>query len=268
MELISAAKKHFKFSKEEVRDLVIVSILVGFMFSFTQWGTDKLDVNVGLKNLAIACMLTALAFLVHVSAQKIAAIKQGYNASFQKYMPGLMLGLMLTIVMPISIKSYNNLAFPIIVAGGIAITAFSIQRLGHEKPIIKHSELAVLTFMGPLANVILALIFKAMINTGMNVELAKTAMAINGWIAIFSILPIALVFNPLLMLTLRSKAPTIPAMDGSTIFYASRIFYGFAAAFVIACSATMFYINPIAAALSATIIGLVAMIVIIKTFEI
>lgn len=257
MGLVSAIKKYFKFTLTEVRDIAICAIMIGFIFSFTDWGVDKFNISIGIRNLINTIFIVALAFLVHITAQKIYSINKGYEAIFKNFVPGLLLGVILVVL--------TNGLFKVIIFGGITLSAIALQRVGHEKPIIKHIEMGMATFMGPLANILLALFFKILANYGLNAEIATKAMSINIWMAIFSMIPFAILINPFIALTPRPKL--IPSMNGSTILFSSRLIYAFGVVFVITCSAIMFYVNPFSAALAAAILGLATMFAIIRIFE-
>lgn len=257
MQLISAVKKHFKLNLSEIRDLAIITIIIGFIFSFNKWGTEEFNIIVGVQNLINTILIAGLGFLVHVLAQKITAIKYGYYATFKKFTLGLLIGIIVVVV--------SNGLLKIIIVGGMSLAAIKLQRIGHEKPVIKHAEIAVITFMGSLANIITAIILKGIANISINPALALEAMKLNIWIAIFSMIPIAMIVNPLLYIL--PKAPLMPALDGSTTLYASRLLYVFGAVFVLTCSGLMIYVNAILAAIIAAIIGLFMLILAIKTLE-
>ena len=77
----------------------------------------------------------------------------------------------------------------------------------------------MISFVGPFANIVLAIIFQGLLSLGLDNILIRQAVLVNTWIAIFSILP-------------------IPYLDGFKIFYHSRTWGLFSV--VIICSLAVF----------------------------
>ena len=60
------SEKDFKFSKNEISKLIVVSLIMGVILSFRKWGETTLDYNTGIENLINVVNIIVL-FTVHCS---------------------------------------------------------------------------------------------------------------------------------------------------------------------------------------------------------
>src|SRR4030042_1348365 len=95
MEVGGRIKEYFRFEKKEVTGIIISILIIAFIVSFKNWGTDKFDVISGINNFFSAILIVALAYIVHISVQKIYALKMGYTADFTYSLYGLIIGLVI-----------------------------------------------------------------------------------------------------------------------------------------------------------------------------
>ena len=65
-ELKDRVKTFFGFSKEEIKGVLIGVLLVGFIFSFRNWGLEKFNPAFGFQNLILTTFAAAIAFLGHL----------------------------------------------------------------------------------------------------------------------------------------------------------------------------------------------------------
>jgi len=234
-------KKYFTFDTNEVKDLLITVLVIGFIFSFNKWGDNAFDFIVGLKNFFNSIIIVGLAFLVHETAHKVYAIHKGYEAKYKMWFPGLMIGLILTIV------SDGQLFF--LAPGFVMIGAIASRRVGKYYGYLTYKDQALISFVGPLSNIVLALIFKVL--TGIpfiGQELLVQGMIINAWLAVFNILP-------------------IPPLDGSKVFFGSRLFYFFGAGLIIASAALMFFTGVLTTIIASLVLAVITAVIGYMTFE-
>ncbi len=226
-------KKYFTFDQKEIRDIIITVLVIGFIFSFKEWGEETFDMIVGLQNLFNSIVIVGLAFLVHEAAHKGFAIGKGYEAKYRMWFPGLMIGLLVTVL------SNGELFF--LAPGFVMINAISFHRVGHYKPFLTYKDNAIISYVGPLANIVLGLLFKVLGSFPLiNESLVMKAMIINAWLAVFNILP-------------------IPPLDGSKVFFGSRLFYFFGAGFIVAAAILMFVASTLTTILASIALALVTL---------
>ena len=57
-------RRFFPFSHTEIRDLAIATAVIGFVFSFRDWGTDGVDIVIGIRHFLTTLILAALSLLL------------------------------------------------------------------------------------------------------------------------------------------------------------------------------------------------------------
>jgi len=239
MNIIYTLNKYFRFSANEIRQLLISVFFVSLIFSYDQWGYETFDLIIGLQNFFNALLIIGLAFLVHQTAQKVMALYRGYKATFQMWGKGLAAGIVLAVL------SFGKLLF--LAPGSVKIDTIPLLRVGQQRHMLKFNDLAIITFMGPLANIVLAIIFKALIPI-MGGTLLAQAMMWNMWIAVFSMLP-------------------LPPLDGGKIFFGSRLLYTFTAGFTIGCALLISLAPIISTLIGAAILGVIILGIIYYEYE-
>ncbi|HLC55997.1 MAG TPA: hypothetical protein VJJ23_02060 [Candidatus Nanoarchaeia archaeon] len=194
------------FSKSEIKHLVAASIILGFIFSFTEWGTTVFNPIAGIQNWLKAIILSLIALLIHVFAHKFLALKSYATAEFrtwsiQRY------GFRKSSTYPIKTAGFSIPFLPIgiilslfvafLSAGkGIfaAVESFIITDVKTEKRIsrklseysptwieLTETELAFISLLAPIVSTLLAVIF-------LNTPFHKFGL-INMYIAIYSMFP-------------------------------------------------------------------------------
>ncbi len=210
-DFVDKIKRYYYFDSEEIKGIIFATLIIGFIISFKFWGPDnKFDLIYGLKNLFYSILIAFVAIVVHISAQKIFSLQLGFRTEFKTFWPGLIFALILCFV------TRGSIWF--LVPGGIVIHHMAQHRLGFFRYGLNYWSLGMISAIGPLANVILAALF-AIIAYGGVIIPPMTPISIatpigrmisaNLWIAIFTMLP-------------------IPPLDGSNIFFSSRLLYAFA----------------------------------------
>lgn len=194
-------QQYFAFSREEMQGLIIaiigMSIIVGFNdgapppFDFLHWSGNFISV----------VLIVTLAFIAQESVKRILGLWWGYRVEFKVFYPGLILGFMITIM---TLGKYWWLW--ILLPSGIMLHTIEGQRLGYFRHFLRYWDLGAVALMGPLMNIILAVLFKSLYFMMPGNMLLDLAVKINIMLAIGTLLP-------------------IPPMAGHNILYASRWLY-------------------------------------------
>ena len=144
-DLKDKVKRYFAFSNEEIKGMVVATLIIGFIISFKEWGYgDKFDALVGLRNLFSSIMIVALAMLAHQTGQRIVGLHVGFRVEWRMWLYGLMIGLILVLV------SRGNLWF--IAPGGIIVHHMKQHRIGYFRYGVNKWALAMIAASGAIAN--------------------------------------------------------------------------------------------------------------------
>lgn len=240
--------KEIKFTKPEINHLIISIIIIGSLIALIKY-TKDLSTNLILMMQGM--LLIAIAILPNILAKKIVAKKyeteveyriwsitekkQATSNYIKKIFMTIPIGLLLPIL--IVIVSQGKLLF---LAFGMFIISKHKTHIGKQRPYLTEFESAKIAFIGPITNLLIALIFKLI----SPFYLIQQAIDINLYMAIYHLLP-------------------LPNLDGLKIFMAGRTFYIFTITFTIIFAillkqTTIFYtvIMALVLALAITIIYL------------
>jgi len=209
--LIDKLNRYFTFNSEEIKGILGSTLIIAFIISFKLWGPgDEFNFAYGLKNFFNSILIVLLSILVHISAQKICGLYIGFKVEFRTFWPGLLIALILCFV--------SGGAIWLLIPGGIVIYHMAQHRLGFFRYGLNYWSLGMISAIGPLSNVILAALLAVIAYGGVIIPpmtpiatttLIGRAISLNLWLAIFTMLP-------------------IPPLDGSNVFFASRLLYAFA----------------------------------------
>ena len=201
-------KRHGRLGLKEVKGLVVTIIIFAFIFSFREWGIDKFDLELGISNLIITIVLVLISFFVREISHRAAGLYVGYKVEYESWVLGLVIGLVLAFV--------SNGYILFLAPGGVLIHHLAIHRLGRFRYAPDYSTRGWIALAGPVANIIFAVILKA-VHIALQTPVLHKLMMINIWIALFSMLP-------------------IPPLDGSKLFFGARYIYVFSLASFLACA--------------------------------
>lgn len=204
-----SVRENFNFSRSELSQLFWTSLAFGFALSFRKWGAgEAIDIPVGLVNLLFATIAVLLCMYIHISLQKLVAIKLGYKATYSFWLNGLLFTVFLAFL------SFGYLAF--VLPGAVMIEQVPRLRLGKFRYGLNLKDIARISLAGPMSHVLLILILGPIFfATGRNEALLSMIM-VNLLLAIYSILPIPKIDTP-------SKMDS--GSDGLGMFYFSRTLY-------------------------------------------
>ena len=239
-ELIARTKKYFRFEKQEIIQLLIVTLFTGFIFTFRDWGIESLDAGLGFTHLVLAILLALIALFFRVSVQKITGFAFGFNSTFMLWWAGLIISLVLVFIS----QGY----VPILLPGGIAMAMMVRHRLGEFRYGFNYWEQGIIAYSGSLANILLAVIFKILLS--FNPE---------SWF-----LHKGLFMNIILALTI---ALPLPKLDGVTGFFSSRLTYFFSYGVLVGISILIFFTTIIWTMLGGLAIGILIWLLFYTMYE-
>jgi hypothetical protein len=206
---VSKIRHYFRFSKEEIEACVISVLVMAFIISFDEWGySNAFDFNVGLGNFISAIIIASMVFGFQIAVIKFMALLWGYRAEFKLWWYGVIIGLGLCFL---SGSFSNDVAGASVIVwfltpGGVFFHHMPAQRFGWFRYGVNMTETGICCMLGSISNVLLAIIFKILLNFFPESAFLYKAMIVSLWFAFFTMLP-------------------IPPLNGSRVFFWSRITY-------------------------------------------
>ncbi|MEK6984304.1 MAG: hypothetical protein AABX33_07055 [Nanoarchaeota archaeon] len=202
VDLQDKIKRYYKFTPYELKGLLVSIFVIAFIISFDEWGTANFNLGMGLYNLFNSVLIVALSILVHDAGQRLFGLIAGYRVEFKMWLFGLLSALIAAFA--------NNGRIPylwIIVPGGFMLHHLAGHRLGWFRYGINYFGQAMVALAGPLFTLMLIILLKviSIFNTSFLIE---KAIRFNVIYMIISLLP-------------------IPPLDGSKIYFGSRMLYAF-----------------------------------------
>ena len=237
---VDKLKRYFPFNKEEHGGFWVGVLVLSFIASFTKWGVERFDFSYGLMNWLLFIIVAGVVIFIHHAGQRMMALEVGFRAEQKIWWSGLFIGLVLAFV--------TNGHIRFLACSGTIIHLLAAHRLGRFRYGPGVSTIAQVAIAGPIANVIFAGIIKALelwyvIPTTIAQPFVSFSIAFAGW----NMLP-------------------IPPLDGSKVFYWSRLAYVFFFS-AIASYAIMAYFFNYYSLLWAVIIGALCWLVFLIFFE-
>lgn len=235
-----AVRRYYGFDKDEIKGITIAILVMAFIVSFDEWGVDKFDLMYGLRNFLNAVLILLLSFLVYQTAQRFTAIRSGFKAEWRIWYYGLLIGLILVFV------SRGKLWF--LAPGGVIVYHMAGYRITSFRYGLNFWPLGLSAVMGPFSCAVLAIIFKILLGVFPANLLILKAMKINIWFAIVNLLP-------------------IPPLDGSNMFFASRMFFIFSFALTVGTLISLIFFNILISLLIGLVAGFILWQVLYWTIE-
>ncbi|MBW2970194.1 hypothetical protein KY309_03115 [Candidatus Woesearchaeota archaeon] len=198
---LDKVKRYFKFSKEEWIAFFLAALGLALIYSWTEWGTDTFDLNQGLKSYAISLIFILITLFVHHAGQRLMALYIGLRAEQKLWWYGILIGLMLTIL--------SNGKIKFLAATGTIAYMLPAHRIGAFRYGPGVGTLARIALAGPVANIFFSAIIKTLEWTGIvHPYIGQKLFVLNLTFAFWNLIP-------------------IPPLDGSKLFYYSRLWYIF-----------------------------------------
>jgi len=233
--LIDLINENYSFSSDEIKGIALTSFILGFMFSFREWGIERFDLFYGLKNLISSILIVVLVLLFYISSQKIVAAIKGYKVEFKPWLYGLIGALVITFVS----RGYLIIAL----AGTTMLYSLEGLRLGKFRFAFNYKDLCYISLIGPIAALLLAIIFKFIMLIQFQIILLKKALLISILFSFWNMIP-------------------IPPLDGSNVFFHSRVLWFFSfIAISVASLLLYFYTSILISVIAAIILGIVAALI-------
>ena len=213
--------------REEIKWLVIATLVLGFCFSFRDWGEPVFNFGIGLKNFILVSILVGFSVLVHEFAHKKVAKKYDADIKFKTWPALLFAALLITIL--------TNGYFIFAAVWVVSISTKHMLRPRHKYPHLGPWEGAKIAASGPISNFFLALVAAYFfVRTGG--FFWEKLMIINFWIAAMNLFPFFRIVPAFMLGSQRtihnityklSKGiygkTNIPYMEGEVIFFGSRV---------------------------------------------
>lgn len=188
-----------RFSRQELAEFLIISLIFGFILSFNEWGTTSFDWIAGVQNWILATLIAAIGVWAHHAAQRYAGHKQGYEVEQKTWWYGMVGGLLLAFL--------TNGVAKILMATGTNAKVIKARRKGKYREGPNTSDIAAIAFAGPAACIGLAAVAKFLEATfAPGAEIFTKIVSFNMLFAVQNLLP-------------------LPPLDGSRILFGSRLWY-------------------------------------------
>ncbi|MFA6088819.1 MAG: hypothetical protein WC755_03065 [Candidatus Woesearchaeota archaeon] len=226
-------KHHFNTSLEEMRDVIVVGVVFGFVVSlgFNSGTTSDFSRIEWISYLLDMIIFGLVMMAVYVTAQKFIAIALGYNAKFQVWYLGLLLGVLGGFVS--QGKAY------ILIPGAAFLKTIPTIRINKYFSNYTFRDDAWIQFLGLAFMLIFALVLKPFVVY--NPEF-HTFISMCVALVLFSMLP-------------------LPYTPGGKIFFSSKFVYLFGVGYLVMFSVLLMQASFIAALFGGLIGGLMFLIV-------
>ncbi|MCK4968853.1 MAG: site-2 protease family protein [Candidatus Aenigmarchaeota archaeon] len=164
------------FEKQELKDILISTLALGFIFTYPQ---------LNFTILSIYTIVIAFSFIPHELAHKFAAMKYGAYARFEMFKQGLIFALVLAVV--------TNGGFVFAAPGAVMIYTQFRSHAGIHQIKITQKDNAFISAVGPGINIAIALLFvivSFLFPGGFMAVIASVIVRVNVFLALFNLLPI------------------------------------------------------------------------------
>ncbi len=198
---IDKLKRYFGFSREEWLNFFIVVICFSIIYSWTDWGVQRFEPVTGFKNLLIAIVFVGITVFVHHAGQRMMALLLGFRAEQRLWWHGLIIGLILVML--------TNGKIKFLAATGMLVYLLPAHRIGAFRYGPNLTTVAKIALGGPVLNILFSALVKSFEWAGiLSPEIGTKLFVLNISFAAWNLLP-------------------IPPLDGSKVFFYSRLTYAF-----------------------------------------
>ncbi len=226
--------------KKELKLLFVTTLVLGFCFSFRDWGVNSFDFSAGIINLFATTILVGISIIVHEFFHRKMAARYGATLEFKTWNVLLLSALIITVL------TNGYIIFAAVWA--VSITTPYLLRPRHKYPHLGPWERAKIAAVGPLSNFTLGIISAWFaIKTGHYIW--HKLVIINLWIAAMNVFPFfrlipafmlgskQMIHNISYKLTKGTyNRAALPYMEGEIIFFGSKSLGVFLMVFLIITS--------------------------------
>lgn len=229
------------FKQSEFKDFILVILVLGFCFSFRNWGSRTFDFGIGISNLILTTILVAIAMLFHRAAHKYMAKRYESNIQFVTWKTALFVAILLCFL--------TNGWFVFTAIWALVVTYPRFHRPRHRRSHVGPLEKAKIVISGPVINLVLGIIAASIaFSTGSYIW--SKFMYINLWIAGVNLFPFFRTIGAVILSGLHIAEPELikgttysiarrlrrifyirpgmtPYMEGEMIFHGSRAMWAF-----------------------------------------
>jgi len=203
-------KRYYKFTPEEVRALVIAILVVSFIVGFND-GRKTFEFGHWISNFIFVLIMVTVTFLIYETGHRVAGFHAGFKVEYQLWWYGCLFGIIVALVT-------KGIIWWVLLPGGIMIHHMTIHRLGWFRYGTNVKAYGFIALAGPLSCIAFGTILKTV--TLYFPYLPFPAATIDR-IFVFNV-----VFGAVQLLPL-------PPLDGSRIFYYSRLWYAWLFGFLV-----------------------------------
>lgn len=201
--MLHLLKKYGKPNKQEWTSFAITVAVITLIIGLDD-GRSSFHLGPWLGNFILMFIAAAITVFVHHLGHRIAGLHVGFRVEYSIWWYGILISLMLAIV------SRGKLWF--LIPGGIMVYWMPKHRIGRFRYGPNMYNFSMICLMGPIANILLATMIKT-IDVWFGIGITEIyffdrLFFLNWAYAIFNLLP-------------------IPPLDGSRIFFHSRLIYAF-----------------------------------------
>lgn len=222
---------------KEIFSLIVGALVLGFIFSFREWGYGTINTDLGLSNLMRATILSLIVLMIYQLSHKLIARKFELDSKFRvwsakrfwftksaKIKERKIFGITvktvkLGVIIPLFFAFITNGILKFATVGTSELTPKKGRNVGREYKHLSEYEEALIHLVGPLTCLLVALIFKQFPGFDKLVE-------ISYMLAVFSMLP-------------------LPGLDGSKVFFGSFPLYICSGIFILLTVILMQILSPI-----------------------
>ena len=220
--------RYGKPTQKEVIWLFITAFVFAFILSFRQWGTTKFDFVLGIQNFIFSFLIVLVVEFIFEFSMRTGALIEGYKTSYKPWVPGLVVGLLLTFL------SNGKLIF---LAPGMAIITFlPVHRVGKFFYQNNYKHLGWIAMSGSIAVMFFAIFLRVLSGIFGDSNWLGLAIRVCIWIALYNMVP-------------------APNFNGVKTFFGSRFVYVFVVVVMICCSVMLSYSGVIVSIIGSFILG-------------